>query len=218
MTWATSLSLQKSLFHKAALASAVWGPICRLLRSSALPMDPAANLFRTKVLPVLLQGACMHGLEDNLIEFLSQLQNSLAQQVFDLDTWRNVAVAMVPLGWTLPLHFEVVIEVAKRRYRLWQLPDGDLYKTSFMNGHSMHCYSASKCVGLRKKTGILDWVEWQETQQSYRADLQQRLAKQWFQTWLAEANLSRQPPATRASRQPQDPPFMQYPSLSSPGR
>ena len=94
VTWTTSLSLQQSLFHKAALASAVWGPICRLLRSSALPMDLAANLFRTKVLPVLLQGACMHGLEDNLSEFLSQLQNSLAQQVFDLDTWLDAPTAL----------------------------------------------------------------------------------------------------------------------------
>ena len=195
ITWTTSLSFQQSLCHKAALASAVWGSICGLLRSRTLPVDLAASLFRTKVLPVLLQGACMYGLENNLIEFLGQLQSSWARQVFDLETWRNAAVAMGELGWTLPLHSEVVIEVAMRRFRLWQLPNCDLYKISFMNGHSIQCSWASKSLDLLKQMGITDWVEWQETQQSYRTYLRQHLAKQWAQTWFAEASLSKQPPA-----------------------
>ena len=194
ITWTKSLSFHKSLCQKATLASAIWGSICALLRSKALPMDLAMSLFRTKVLPTLLQGACMYGIENQLEEFLSDLQNSWARQIFDLDTWRNAAVAIGELGWTLPLHLEVVIEVAMRRFRLWQLPDDDTYKLSFMYSHSIRSSWASKSLAVLRYWDILDWVEWQETQRNYREYLRSHLERIWFDTWSAEAAKSRQPP------------------------
>ena len=195
LTWTNSLSFHKSLCQQATLASAIWGSICALIRSKALPMDLAMSLFRTKVLPTLLQGASMYGVEDNLVGFLSELQNSWAKQVFDLDTWRNAAVAIGEWGWSLPLHLEVVIEVAMRRFRLWQLPDDDSYKLSFMWSHSIQASWASKSLSLLRRWDLLDWVEWEETQRSYREYLRGHLEGIWLDTWFTEAATSRQPPA-----------------------
>ena len=195
ITWSASLSFQDTLSQKAALAGAIWSSICGLLHGHAFPLDLALSLFRSKVLPVLLFGACLYGLEANLEEFLSRLQSSWARQVLKLEPWRNAAVAAAERGWTLPLHLEVVLEIAMKRFRLWQLPDGDLYKTRFMWSHGVGQSWACKSLNLIESWGLVDWMEWKSPHCDYRAYARQHLEMAWFGSWLKEAELSQQPPA-----------------------
>ena len=193
--WTASLSFQEAMTQKAALASTMWSTLCALVRSRALPLDLAIKIFRSKVLAVLLHGSCMYGLEGNLVEFLSGIQDSWARQMFLLENWRNAAVAAAELGWKLPLHLEVVTEVAMRRYRLWQLPNHDLYKGRFLSSHAVAQSWAHKSLRLIRSWGIVDWIELENPAVDYRSYVRRHLEERHFATWLTEAQQSRQPPS-----------------------
>ena len=99
---------------------------------------------------------------------LSLLRDAWARRAFGLESWRNAAVASSELGWKLPLHLEVVLAVAMRRFRLWQLPDDDLYKTRFMWTHRLKQSWAYQSLSLIHFWGLADWVEWKANTFAYK--------------------------------------------------
>ena len=195
LTWTVSLSFQDTLSHRAALAGAVWGLICGLLRNRTIPIDIALSLFCSKVLPTLLQGASMYGLDEQTETSLSLLQDAWARRAFGLESWRNAAVASSELGWKSPLHLEVVLAVAMRHFRLWQLPDDDMYKTRFMWSHRLKQSWADQSLSLIHFWGLVDWVEWKADTFGYKKYARRRLEEICFPGWLQTAQASMQPPA-----------------------
>ena len=102
-------------------------------REAELSPGSCSQVFCGKVLAVLFHGSCMYGLQDNLVEFLSGIQDSCARQMFLPENWRNAAVAAAKLGWKLPLHLEMVTEVAMRRYR----PRADSCRAMLSRSHGL---------------------------------------------------------------------------------
>ena len=86
----------------------------------------------------------------------------------------------VTLFWKLPLHLEVVLAVAMRRFRLWQLPDDDLYKTRFMWSHRLKQSWAYQSLSLIHFWGLVDWVEWKADTFGYKKYARSRLEEICF--------------------------------------
>ena len=90
---------------------------------------------------------------------LNLLYECWAKQLLGGQVWRNSAVARNELGWFLSGYDLVILAVAKRRAKLWQLPVGDIYGDAFRMGNANQfelswAAASAKCLC---SAGVPDW-------------------------------------------------------------
>ena len=97
-------------------------------------MTVALELFVGKVDGILAFGRWVFCLVPYAESRLNLLYDCWAKQLLGGQVWRNSAVARNELGWFLSGYDLVILAVAKRRAKLWQLPVGDIYGDAFRMG------------------------------------------------------------------------------------
>ena len=116
----------------------------------------AVELFESKVDAVLTIGKWLWTTAEAL-QLLDDAYARWAQQLLGGDPWRNKAVAMGELGWTLPGPARTVLAVALRRARTFQRPEDDFYrKVTGMLADTPSSWGRASAAVL-SEWGVSDW-------------------------------------------------------------
>ena len=84
-----------------------------------------------------------------------------AKALIGSPAWRSGVIASGELGWKISGFHRGVLDVAKRRARLFMLPQDDLYARAFRDAHSSSSLSwAHRSSQLLVRYGLQDCPAW----------------------------------------------------------
>ena len=129
--------------------------------ANALPLCYVCQLFEALVEGVMRFGIWLYATAPGAAEVLDDLYTSWARSLMGAAPWRNWATCVNEFGWQLTGQGRGIVDVAMRRFYLWTLPDGDIYKRVFLR--SAECIGdtwAKRSLALLEAWGVVDWPCW----------------------------------------------------------
>eukprot|EP00973_Karenia_brevis_P072344 10048599-Karenia_brevis.AAC.1 len=129
--WDASGGAAASMQNRIAVASRSFGSLCSLVRSGAIPLPHALLIFDSKIDGALTPGRWLYVLADGAQCRLDTLLSDWSCALLGGAPWRNSAVSRWELGWTLTGFARAILDMARRRAKLWSLPEDDFYRVAF---------------------------------------------------------------------------------------
>ena len=117
-----------------------------LLSTRSVPLAIVLHVFVLKVEAKMRFGRWLWGCDAEVLALMDQVYNNWARQLLGADVWRNPDVCRGELGWSLSGRARVVLDVATKRYYLWQQTDRTLAAETFIKAHMMASDTWSKNV------------------------------------------------------------------------
>ena len=179
--------LTADLHMRTQIASNNFASLLGLVNARALPISAALRIFETKVDGALAPGRWLYTVAAEAEARLNSLYDAWARSFINADSWRNAAVAHFVLGWCRSGYGRAVEAVARRRARLWLLPNTDFYKGFFIRAHHLPGDTwAKKSLALLQQWGIDEVTDNINTKAPYyaycryvRATIVTRCAQCW---------------------------------------
>ena len=161
LQWPGDLSLLGALEARLAVASAQCASLAGHVAAGALPLAAAAHIFDMEIDASLRFGRWLLATAEGALARLDSAYEGWARALLGSHPWRDGAVAVSELGWSLSGGARAILDIASRRAGLWLLPDGDLYKGIFVLGHiSTGRTWASVSLALLDEWDLQDWPAW----------------------------------------------------------
>ena len=162
LLWRSDLNLLPSLHRSIGIASGRLAQLTSMVHSMDLPLSIALIHFSSKVEGTMRFGRWLTSCNEEALQLLDDTYEAWAKSLLGGQPWRNGVIAEVELGWPLTGAGRAVVDIALHRSKLWLLPDGDIYKSVFYNGHQHGCISwSSSSLEVLQKWGIDDFPEMQ---------------------------------------------------------
>lgn len=185
--WTCSLDFAPDLKKRLGSASANFAELVGLVGLPGLPLPVALSMFEAKVVGALSHGRWLEALVPEAEALLDAQFEKWARALLGADWWRSGAIATAEVGWSLSGFARTVEVVARRRARLWLLPDGDFYKEFFRWGGVVPGKTwARASAQLLRDWGVLDFPPfasggngYQQYLQYVRVQLETRCRIQW---------------------------------------
>ena len=101
---------------------------------------------------------------------LDDCYESWARALVGSPAWRSGIIAAGELGWQHGGFLRGVVDVAKRRAKLWSRDCTDFHRRIFEEAHNEGTW-ASRSLALLKRWNLLDWPQWREQQYLHAAHI-----------------------------------------------
>jgi len=191
LLWRPDLDMLPALKVRCAQQHGVVASLAGMVASRELPLCVAAEMFEVKVDGSVRFGRWLLVTVPGAEEFLDSVYEGWARALIGSPSWRSGIIASGELGWSISGFMRGLLDLAKKRAKLWMLPDSDLYASVFRMAHSCAGPSWAKAGrALLQKWHLADWPEWVVSGGSYAsycAILRETLEAQFHVTWLAAA-------------------------------
>ena len=117
-------------------ARRAFAPLCGLVTSNALPLPLAVPIIASIAEGRLAQGRWLYVVAEEAETALNALQATWARALLGADFWRGATISRWEVGYVITGMGHAVLDMARRRARLWLLPDSDFYKGAFLRAMS----------------------------------------------------------------------------------
>ena len=100
--------------------------------AGAIPLPLAIPLFHSKVDGSLAFGRGIFCVAPGTLAELDNLESRWARDLLGAPAWASAAVCRLELGFILSGSAKAVLDIARRRDKLWMRPINEFYRTHFM--------------------------------------------------------------------------------------
>ena len=159
LLWPADLDFLPCLSAQLGQAGQIVANITGLMESGGLPLCFALMLFEAKVEGLLRFGRWLLATCEGALDMYDKAFNRWSCALLGSPPWRSPAVAHLELGWQLMGRHRAVLDVAKRRAKLWCMANEDIYAQMFRRALACPDSWSAKSLELLKQYGVPDFPE-----------------------------------------------------------
>ena len=197
LQWRVDLNLLPALKTRVAQVDGLVASLAGMVACQSLPLAMAVDMFESRVDGSLRFGRWLLVTADGARELLDRAFENWSRALVGSHFWRSGVIAGGELGWYVGGFMRGLLDMAKRRARLFCLPDGDFYKRVFLEAHGCRGLTwANKSKALLAEFGLPDFPAWSDSGGSYAnygGHLLEVLRSRHEEVWLAAARKHRAP-------------------------
>ena len=124
--------VEESLKRRISLATTSAKSLSGFVAAGAIPLPIALQLFPAKVDSVLAFGRWLFCTHPGALHGLNNLDERWAREIVGAPLWTRGAVLRSELGWVMSGAARGILDVARRRAKLWLRNNDDIYRAIFV--------------------------------------------------------------------------------------
>ncbi len=129
LLWRPDLYLSHAWKERLAAAEEVCSSLIGLVAAGRVPRPDALQAFEAKVEGTVASARWLWSTADGALEALTRANAKWSKALLGGVPWRNTGVAALELGWSLDGASRAVLDICRRRARLFALPASDFFRS-----------------------------------------------------------------------------------------